>query len=82
VVLRDGDATEALSTQRYQQMLGAQQGTHQPATPVLPVSNTMTLPPLPSRAPASPTSAPGAAAPAASAAPSTSAPTASSAPAR
>ncbi len=59
VVLRDGDATEALSTQRYQQMLGAQQGTLQPATPVLPVSNTMTLPPLPSRGSAgTPSSAP------------------------
>ena len=59
VVLRDGDATEALSTQRYQQMLGAQQGTLQPATPVLPVPNTMTLPPLPTRGSAgTPSSAP------------------------
>ena len=49
VVLRDNDATEMLSTTRYQQMLGAQQGSHQPATPVLPVPNTMTLPPLPTR---------------------------------
>ena len=55
VVLRDSDATEALSTTRYQQMLGAQQGSHQPATPVLPVSNTMTLPSLPARDPASAT---------------------------
>ena len=81
VVLRDGDATEALSTQRYQQMLGAQQGTHQPATPVLPVSNTMTLPPLPSRASATSGSAPGAAQPA-SPAPASSAGASLSAPAR
>ena len=70
VVLRDGDATEALSTQRYQQMLGAQQGTHQPATPVLPVSNTMTLPPLPTtRATAGSTPDQGAAASSAGSAP-------------
>jgi general secretion pathway protein D len=49
VVLRDGDATEALSSSRYQQMLGTQQGSHSPGTPVMPVPNTMTLPPLPSR---------------------------------
>ena len=68
VVLRDGDATETLSAARYQQMLGAQQGSHQPATPVLPVPNTMTLPPLPTRpseaaptAPASSGTTPGAA---------------------
>ncbi|MFM2239453.1 MAG: Type secretion system protein precursor, partial [Pseudomonadota bacterium] len=82
VVLRDDDATQALSTQRYQQMLGAQQGTHQPATPVLPVANTMTLPPLPTRQPASSTPAPGATAPATSTAPSTSSGTPSTAPAR
>jgi general secretion pathway protein D len=46
VVLRDGDSTQAMSTLRYQQMLGAQQAGQQPATPVLPVPNTMTLPPL------------------------------------
>ena len=51
VVLRDSDATEALSTTRYQQMLGAQQGSHVPGTSVLPVPNTMTLPPLPTREP-------------------------------
>ena len=49
VVLRDSESTDALSTTRYQQMLGAQQGSHQPATPTLPVPNTMTLPPLPAR---------------------------------
>jgi len=58
VVLRDGDATEALSSARYQQMLGAQQGSHTPATPVMPVPNTMTLPPLPT--PSSPGAAPSA----------------------
>ena len=49
VVLRDGEATETLSTTRYQQMLGAQLGSHTPGTGVLPVPNTMTLPPLPNR---------------------------------
>jgi general secretion pathway protein D len=82
VVLRDSDATEAMSTMRYQQMLGAQQGTHQPATPVLPVSNTMTLPPLPTRESAGTTPPAGSAAPAASTAPSSSGGNASSAPAR
>ena len=82
VVLRDSDATEAMSTMRYQQMLGAQQGTHQPATPVLPVSNTMTLPPLPTRESAGATPPAGSAAPAASTAPSSSGGNASSAPAR
>ena len=56
VVLRDSDATEALSTTRYQQMLGAQQGSHTPGTSVLPVSNTMTLPPLSTREPGTSTS--------------------------
>ena len=54
VVLRDSDATETLSTTRYQQMLGAQQDSHTPATPALPVPNTTTLPSLPARDPASP----------------------------
>ena len=83
VVLRDGDATEALSTQRYQQMLGAQQGTHQPATPVLPVSNTMTLPPLPTtRATAGSTPDQGAAASSAGSAPAPATGTSPRAPAR
>ncbi|MFZ9179655.1 MAG: type II secretion system secretin GspD, partial [Limnohabitans sp.] len=83
VVLRDGDATEALSTQRYQQMLGAQQGTHQPATPVLPVSNTMTLPPLPTtRATAGSTPDQGAAASSAGSAPPPATGTSPRAPAR
>ena len=83
VVLRDGDATEALSTQRYQQMLGAQQGTHQPATPVLPVSNTMTLPPLPTtRAAAGSTTDQGTAASSAGSAPAPAAGTSPRAPAR
>jgi general secretion pathway protein D len=63
VVLRDGDATEALSSARYQQMLGAQQGSHTPATPVMPVPNTMTLPPCPTpSSPGAAHSAPAAAA--------------------
>ncbi len=49
VVLRDDEATQSLSSSRYQQMLGAQQGSHSPGTPVTPVPNTMTLPPLPGR---------------------------------
>jgi general secretion pathway protein D len=49
VVLRDVESTDALSGTRYQQMLGAQQASQSPDTPVLPVPNTMTLPPLPSR---------------------------------
>ena len=49
VVLRDVESTDALSSSRYQQMLGAQQSSQSPGNAVLPVPNTLTLPPLPAR---------------------------------
>jgi general secretion pathway protein D len=82
VVLRDSDATETLSTLRYQQMLGVQQSTHQPSTSVLPVSNTMTMPTLPTREPGGSTTSPGAAAPTTLVAPSASTGNAPTPPAR
>ena len=45
VVLRDANATEVLSSGRYQQMMGAQQDAQKAPTGVLPVDNNVTLPP-------------------------------------
>ncbi len=44
VVLRDANATEALSSGRYQQMLGVQQDSQKAPTGVLPVENNVALP--------------------------------------
>ena len=44
VVLRDANATEVLSSGRYQQMLGAQQEAQKAPTGVLPVENNVSLP--------------------------------------
>jgi general secretion pathway protein D len=58
VVLRDANATEVLSSGRYQQMLGAQQDAQKAPTGPLPVENNVSLPvpgsPVPGSAPASP----------------------------
>ena len=51
VVLRDENSTSALSQQRYREMNEAQQGSHQPASPVAPVANDAQLPVLPSKKP-------------------------------
>jgi general secretion pathway protein D len=72
VVLRDVESTDALSTSRYQQMLGAQQSSQSPGNAVLPVPNTLTLPPLPARPAVNAT--PGAAVGAPTTAPTESAP--------
>jgi general secretion pathway protein D len=45
VVLRDANATEVLSSGRYQQMMGAQQEMQKAPTGVLPVENNVSLPP-------------------------------------
>ena len=54
VVLRDANATEALSSGRYQQMLGAQQEAQKAPTGVLPVENNVSLPPPGQATPAAP----------------------------
>ena len=47
VVLRDANATETFSTGRYQQMMGAQINSQVEPTPVMPIGNTIVLPPVP-----------------------------------
>jgi general secretion pathway protein D len=69
VVLRDVESTDALSSNRYQQMLGTQQSSQSQGSAALPVPNTMTLPPLPARPAANATTG------TATGAPTTSAPT-------
>ncbi len=54
VVVRDAAATEALSTNRYQQMLGLQQNTHSPDVGVFNTGPSPQLPPLPGTVPAAP----------------------------
>ena len=54
VVLRDANATEVLSSGRYQQMLGAQQESQKAPTGVLPVENNVSLPQPGQATPATP----------------------------
>ena len=51
VVLRDSIATESISSDRYQNMLGLQRQSHVPASGPMTVENSMTLPPAPERKP-------------------------------
>ena len=47
VVLRDANATELFSSGRYQQMMGAQNNSQVEPNPVMPIGNTIVLPPAP-----------------------------------
>jgi len=47
VVLRDANATETFSTGRYQQMMGSQINSQVEPNPVMPIANTIVLPPAP-----------------------------------
>ena len=47
VVLRDANATEVFSSGRYQQMMGAQNNSQVEPNPVMPIGNTIVLPPAP-----------------------------------
>jgi len=67
VVLRDAASTEALSINRYEQMLGLQQGAQPANNPLLGVNGAAQLPPLAPKAPTP--SAPAAASPAATTTP-------------
>jgi general secretion pathway protein D len=51
VVLRDSIATDNISSDRYQNMLGLQRQSHVPASGPMTVENSMTLPPIPERKP-------------------------------
>ena len=44
VVLRDENSTQVLSQQRYREMYDAQQQSHTPGTPAMPVPNDVTVP--------------------------------------
>lgn len=44
VVLRDENSTQVLSQQRYREMYDAQQQSHTPGTPAMPVPNNVTVP--------------------------------------
>ena len=55
VVVRDAAATEALSSNRYQQMLGLQQNAHAPDVGVFNTGPAPQLPPLPNTRPVAPT---------------------------
>jgi len=55
VVVRDAAASDALSNNRYQQMMGLQQSSQPGFNPIIGAGNAPVLPPLPATAPASAT---------------------------